>query len=141
MQPKSHDKKKFVTIVVLLALLVVTIITWSATDYFRTKSTGSIGALIIALILIIFGAKLIKSKYQSLKRGEPLKDERSRRLENKAGAYAFYIGIYWLLALGFAIDEFNLNIPASSATGLGIAGMAIIFGLSYWYFSRKGESI
>lgn len=139
MENEKNDYRKLFLMTFLLAFLIANIVAWSVLDYLNTGKKPSIGALIIALIIVVFGWKLIKSKYQSLKRGEPLKDERSRKLETKAGAYAFYIGIYWLLGLSMAIDFFHLSIPASSVLGVGIAGMAIIFGLAYWYLSRKGE--
>ncbi|MFA6306780.1 MAG: hypothetical protein WCV70_04010 [Patescibacteria group bacterium] len=139
MENKKNDKKRFILITVLLGLLIVTISAWGMLGYLNTGKKSGVGVLVIPLILVVFGFKLIKNKYQSLKYGEPLKDERSRKLETKAGAYAFYIGIYWLLGLSMAIDYFNLSIPASSVPSIGIAGMAIIFGLSYWYLNKRGE--
>jgi len=139
MENQKNDKKKLLIIIVLFGLLIVVISAWGMLDYLNTGKKSGVGILVIPLILVIFGFKLIKDKYNSLKQGEPLKDERSRKLETKAGAYAFYIGIYWLLGLSMAIDYFNLSIPASSVPSVGIAGLAIIFGLAYWYLSKRGE--
>lgn len=120
-------------------LLIIGIILWGVLDYLNTSSKEGIGVLLVVLILIVFGAKLIKNKYESIKRGEPFKDERSRKIETKAAAYAFYIGIYWLLALSIMIDTFKLEIPASSVPSVGLVGMTVIFGLSYLYLNKKGE--
>jgi len=139
MENQKNDKKRFLIITILFAFLIINIIVWGILDYSKNHQTSGLGGLIIALIIAVFGYKLLKSKYHSLKQGEPLKDERSKKIETKAGAYTFYIGIYWLLGLGIAIDTFQLNIPASSVPGMGIAGLAIIFGLAYWYLDKKGE--
>ena len=139
MENQKNDKKRFWLITIGLALLIVNIIVLGLLDYLNTHKRSGIGVLIVAATIAVFGFKLIKDKYRSLQRGEPLKDERSRKLEMKAGAYAFYIGIYWLLGLSMAIDFFGLNIPASSVPGVGIAGMAVIFGAAYWYLDKKGE--
>lgn len=139
MENQKNDQKKFLLITVVFALLIINIIVWGVLDYFNTNKKSGLGVLVIALIITVLGFKLVKDKYRSLKQGEPLKDERSRKLEIKAAAYAYYIGIYWLLGLSVAIDSFNLSIPASSVPSVGIAGLAIIFGLAYWYFSKKGE--
>lgn len=135
----ENNKKRLLLMTLVFVLLSIGIIFWGVFDYLKTSKKEGIAVVAIALIIIIFGLKLIKSRYESVKRGEPFKDERSRKLETKAAALAFYIGIYWLLAIGFAIDTFKLGIPASSVPSLGLAGMAIIFGLAYWYFSKKGE--
>lgn len=100
---------------------------------------SSILMFVASALFIIFAVYALRRVHISLKRGDPLKDERTRNIEKKAAALAFYIGIYWLLVLGFSIDRFNLEIPPSSVPSLGIAGMAVFFGLSYWYFSKKGE--
>jgi len=140
MENKRNDKKTLLIMAVLFSFLAISIIFWCVFDYLNSgKKNEGIGVIAIALTIVVFGLKLIKDKYDSLKQGEPLKDERSKKLETKAAACAFYIGIYWLLGLSIAIDNFGLSIPASSVPSLGIAGMAIIFGLSYWYFSKRGE--
>lgn len=139
METQKNDKKRFLLITILFALLIINIAVWGIFDYLKNDQKSGIGVLFIALIIAVFGFKLIKAKYNSLKQGEPLKDERSRKLETKAGAYAFYIGIYWLLGLSIVIDAFDLSIPASSVPSVGIAGMAVIFGLAYWHFNKKGE--
>ena len=135
----QNDKRKFWFIVTLFALLVANIIIWGLLNYLKTNSIKDAGVIIVALIIAVFGIKMIKDKYRSLTWGEPLKDERSRKLEIKAAAYAFYIGIYWLLGLSMAIEYYNLGIPAGSVANVGIAGQAVIFGLSYWYLSKRGE--
>ncbi|MDD4902317.1 MAG: DUF2178 domain-containing protein [Patescibacteria group bacterium] len=139
MENQKNDKKRFLAMVILLACLIVIIAAWGMFDYLNNGQKSGLGVLVIALIVAAFGFRFIKIKYNSLKQGEPLKDERSRKLETKAGAYAFYIGIYWLLGLSLAIDFFHLSIPADSVPSIGIAGMAIIFGLAYWHLNRKGE--
>lgn len=139
MKNRRNDPRAFLIMSIVLTLLILSIVLWGAFDYLNTGKKEGIGIIFVGLIIALFGFKLLKDKYKSLKRGESLKDERSRKLEIKAAAYAFYIGIYWLLALSIIIDYFKVDIPARSVPSVGLAGMAILFGLAYWYFSKKGE--
>jgi hypothetical protein len=139
MESKRNDKKALLLLIIIFVIFVVGIIFWGVFDYLNTNKKEGIGVFVIALIIAAFGFKMLRDKYKSVKRGEPLKDERSRKLTIKAAAYAFYIGIYWLLGMSIIIGAFKIGIPASSVPNVGIGGMAIIFGLAYWYFNKKGE--
>lgn len=139
MEKQNNDKKRLILVASLSALFTVTVIIWGISDYLNNNKTEGISAITIVLILAIFGFNAIRDKYASLEKGEPFKDERSIKLQTKAAAYAFCIGIYWLLGLSMIIDQYKLSIPASSVPGVGIVGMAVIFGLAHWYFNKKGE--
>ncbi len=136
---KKDEKRTLLIMAGVMGFVVVSIASWGIYDYVNTGRTEGVGVVIVALILTIFAMKMIKDKYGRIKKGEPLSDERERRLQTKSAAAAFYVGIYWLLGLSIFIGEGKLNISASSVPSIGIAGMAIIFGLAYWYFSKKSE--
>lgn len=134
------NKIRFFLLIILMSLITSTFLLWALMDVLKNGlNLSSIIMFIAAAILIVFAVYTLRKIRNSLKRGDPLKDERTRKIEMKAAALSFYISIYWLLMLSFSIDRFNLKIPSSSVPSLGIAGMAIFFGLSYWHFSRKGE--
>ncbi len=58
---------------------------------------------------------------------------------NRAAACAYYISLYWLLALSWASEKWIQFEDVSHAIGTGIIGMAIIFGICYIRISRKGD--
>jgi hypothetical protein len=134
------NRRPFILLLIIIILIAITFLLWIIQDIIiKGMTTSSLIMIGAAIILLVFAIYAVRKVYINSKSGFPYKDERTRKIESKAGAVAFYVGIYWLLAIGIAIDAFKLNIPASSVPGLGILGMAVIFGLSYWHFSRKGE--
>jgi hypothetical protein len=134
------NKFRFFILVFLMFSITGFILLWALADISRNSfSLSSIVMLIALVLIIIFAVYALRRVYSSLKKGDPFKDERTRKIEMRASALSFILSIYWLLFIGFAIDTFKLEISSSSVPGLGIAGMAVFFGLSYWYFSKKGE--
>lgn len=134
------NKLRFFLLIIIFVLIITMFLLWTSMDVLKSGlNTSSIVMFIATAILVIFAIYAIRKVRTSLKRGDPLKDERTRKIEMRASAFSFYISIYWLLALGFSIDYFKLEIPPSSVPGLGILGMAIFLGFSYWFFSKKGE--
>ena len=114
--------------------------------YFFNISPGGIELgeaiiLILPLIIILgFGIFIIKRHKDA--NGGALEDERTRNIMNVSMARAYLLSIYWLLFLGFFSKDFGLDsLETSSITGLGILGMAILFGLCYTYTSKFDKSI
>ena len=100
-------------------------------------------ALILFLPLIfILGVGIFVIKRHKDANGGALEDERTRNIMNVSLARAYLFSIYWLLALGFFSKELGLDaLAASTITGLGILGMAILLGLCYIYTSQFDKSI
>ena len=91
------------------------------------------GALILlAVFAIIIGVK----RFMGERRGEPAEDELSKLLRQKAGATAYYVSLYFWLALSYIFS--TKDIDTESAIGTGIIGMALIFALSWIYHRSKG---
>jgi hypothetical protein len=101
--------------------------------------------IITPMLLAIFMIYFVYRRYRDVKSGLPLEDERSKMVINLAASRAFYITLYWLLAISmfdsiFA-DMFGVEkLEAHQAISLGIVGMALFFMGGWFYFSRKGES-
>jgi hypothetical protein len=98
---------------------------------------------IVALIILI-GALVLWKTLKEKKSGYPLTDERTRKINWRAGYYAMFIGQYFILAylavniVGrefFGIPEIEAGYPMIAA--LLVSALSYVF-LS-WYFSRKGE--
>lgn len=124
--------------IIILSLLVISMGILLAVNTFRK---GDLGGGILGIIIVITILALAIFVYmrgnRDLKDGFPLKDERSRRVIEKASSTAFYISLYLLLAIGFFSDDFMKFRDVSQATSVAVGGMAILFLISWAYYNRK----
>jgi len=101
-------------------------------------SMGILALLILIPVLIIW--KRLKDK----KSGYPLTDERTRKINWRAGYYAMFIGQYFILAylLVDIVGREFFGMPETEA-GYPMIAAVLVSALSYiilsWHFSRKGE--
>ena len=144
----KKDKTKlflvaFITIAVLVTALVYGFIVTIKGDI----TIGSMIPLFIPLIVIFFMTFFIIRRYRDIKQGVPFEDERSKKVMTLAAAKAFYVSLYWLLAISwfeslFAEKLFNGEyLDASQTVGGGIAGMALFFFIFWFYYNRKAELV
>lgn len=138
-QEHSKDRKKLLRIAVVLALLIFTLGLYAFSVWRNDRTIEPLIMIAILATIITFGAFFVKKAYLSVKKGFPLEDERSRKVMVLALARAYLITLYWLLAIGWASDDWIKFRDVSQATGLGILGMAIIFGLCWLYYNRKPD--
>ncbi|MFC1639030.1 hypothetical protein ACFL26_02040 [Patescibacteria group bacterium] len=102
----------------------------------RTGDTkGTIASGVILALILGLMAPILKSGYDNVRRGLPMKDERTRRVETKAAAIAFYVNIYVLLAIGV----FGDSLPTHSATALAILSSALVFLVGHVVLSRSSK--
>jgi uncharacterized membrane protein len=135
----KKDKKRVLLIGVGALLFVSTLVLFAMTSIKIGNVIIGAGSIIIAVVVAIFAAFIITRKYDSVKKGFPLEDERTKNIMQLAGYRAFLVSIYWLLALSWLSDDWITFRDPSQALGMGILGMAIIFGLSWLYTSARGE--
>jgi len=134
----KKDKSKLILIIIGLISFIIGTALWLFMDWSQTGLDTELIILPIPMIFIVITTIIVvMMNYKNIKRGLPMKDEMSRKAEFKAGAYAFYLGIYLLLALGMFGDNYFER--PSQATGAGILGMAIIFFIFWIYFNKKGN--
>jgi len=137
----------------LFLITTITIIVLASAalyDYMMTAKNefnfGNLIPLLIPLLIIVFMAFFILRRYKDIKQGQPLEDERSKKVMNQAAAKSFYISLYWLLAISWFESVFAKmfgldKLDASQTVGGGIAGMAIIFFVCWFYYNKKGKLI
>lgn len=90
----------------------------------------------LAFLLLTFGMIVfIIRKWRSVKSGEPLEDEMTIRMREKAGARAFYMSLYLWLVVHYVFD-----IPAN-AFMFGLIGMVALFAINYLFLNHKGTGI
>lgn len=124
-----------ITVLVILALLIFAGILLDKGEILQLVLPVGI-IIIIGLFMIPF----VKRRYFDVKKGFPFEDERSKKIMNCTAACAYYLSLYWLLAIGFASsNEWIQFRDVSHATNTGIIGMAILFGICYLYYNEKGD--
>jgi len=130
----------FITISVLVTALVYGFMTTEI-------NIGSMIPLFIPLIIVVFMIFFIIRRYRDVKQGMPLEDERSKKVITLAAAKAFYVSLYWLLAISwfesfFAEKLFNGQyLDAGQTVGGGIGGMALLFFVFWFHYNRKAELV
>lgn len=112
---------------VVLALAVVGYVFIDTDDLF-----GSVLSFSIALVVALFGLIFLKKRYDDLKTGQPMVDERTQRVKEQAGYYAYLISLYLWLAILFFNDT-----EANTLIGRGMVGMAVIFVASWAVLNWK----
>lgn len=124
----------------LLAILgvciavIITGIIFATTTYLRGDTVGAVISAIISTIIVAFAIFTYVRGNRDLKAGIPYRDERGRKVIEKASSISFILSIYLLLAIGF-FEKFFRDV--SQATGLAIGVMAIIFAVSWVYYNRQ----
>lgn len=101
-------------------------------------STGILALIVLIGVLVIW--KTIKDK----KSGFPLADERTQKLNWKAGYYAMFLGQYFIIAYLFVniIGREFFGMPEIEAGYPMIAALlvsSVSFLVMRWHFGRKGE--
>ena len=125
---------------VLTLLLLSTFILFAITVFREGQIIEAAMALIVGIVVLGALVIFLKNQYTSVKKGFPLHDERSNKVMVLAGNKAFLISIWWILFIGWASSNEWIQLrDISQATGVGILGMAVIFGLCALYYSKRSN--
>ncbi|MFH1770588.1 MAG: DUF2178 domain-containing protein [archaeon] len=133
----NNNKIRLLAILIVSLLVIVTGILFSYTAFSKGNFAGGISGAIIAIIILTFAFFVFKRGNRDLKEGFPLKDERSRRVIEKASSKAFLISLYLLLAVGWLSDDLINFRDVSQATGIIVGIMALIFAICWIYYNRQ----
>ncbi|MBT6995138.1 hypothetical protein HN865_00725 [Candidatus Woesearchaeota archaeon] len=132
------DKLKVYSIGIAAFLLASGLILFSIVSFKNGTFVGSILSIIIAIVVLVFAIAFLKREYKEVKKGFSIHDERSEDIMKKAGSKAYLISLYWILFIGWSSSNGWLYFEdISEATGIGVLGMAILFGLCWVYYNRK----
>ncbi|UCD03619.1 MAG: DUF2178 domain-containing protein [Candidatus Woesearchaeota archaeon] len=137
METKSKDKLRIAAIIIIGLLVIATGALFSLTAFIKGDIYGGIMGILIAIIIFIFAIFVYIRGNKDLKKGLPLKDERSRKVIEKATSKAFLVSLYLLLAIGFLSDDIIHFRDVSQATGISVAIMAILFAVFWAYYNKK----
>ena len=98
----------------------------------------------ILTLIILLGVLAIWIKLKDKKSGFPSTDERTQKINWKAGYYAMFMGQYFILAylwvniIGrefFGMPDIEAGYPMIAA----LLALSVSFLVLRWHFGRKGE--
>ena len=134
---EGKDKIRMIAIIIVSLFVIATGALFSLKSFTKGNIAGGILGIVIAIIILVFAISVFRRGYGDVKKGFPLRDERSRKVIEKASSLAFYVTIYMLLAIGFLSEDIIHFRDVSQATGLAIGIMAILFAVFWAYYNRK----
>ena len=135
---KRNEKVWLLAIAVVGLFAIVTGSLFAYNSFVNGDVGGGVLGVIIALVILGFAVFIYRRGNRDLKSGYPLKDERSRRVIERATYMAFLISLYLLLAIGFLSEDVLKFRDVSQATGIAVGGMTILFAVFWIYYNRKG---
>ena len=123
---------KIKTSLVLILTLAVTITTGVYIKNAWPLNLQELASMGIAIIIVVLGLAGTLSMWNSMRTGQPLKDEMTVKLNHKAGYYAWIATIYIALAVGWVIDDIPGMAPRHGSTAvllLSVLAYFIILGV------------
>ncbi len=94
----------------------------------------------IIVIIVLFMIPFVKRRWFDVKKGFPFEDERSKKVMTNASSKAYYVSLYWMLAISFSVEVLEIvELDVGQAIGIGIVGMAVLFGIFFLYYNGKGD--
>lgn len=139
---KEIWKRKLLVGAIVLVVVAFSTVFYAVTALSDGVEIGEAALLALPLLVIIGFAFFWYNRYREVKKGHVMEDERSSKVMTHAMARAYLVSIYWLLAIGF-FEEYEpiKSMAPGTVSGLGILGMAILFGLFYIYTDRFDTSL
>ncbi|MFC1615404.1 hypothetical protein ACFL2L_01255 [Patescibacteria group bacterium] len=133
----GKEKIRMIALMIISLFVIATGTAFSIIRFMKGDLAGGIGGALIAIIILVFAIMVYRRGNRDMEEGYPLKDERSRKVIEKASSMAFYVSIYLLLVIGFLSEDVIKFRDVSQATGLAIGVMAILFAVFWAYYNRK----
>lgn len=134
---KGSDKTRLVVIAIICVLVIVTGGMFAYGSFRNEEVAGGVLGIAIALIILGFAFIVLRRGNRDLREGYPLKDERSKKVMEKASSLAFYVSLYLLLAVGFLSEDVIKFRDVSQAASISVGGMALLFLVFWIYYNRK----
>ena len=118
--------QKTIAIFIGSALVLIGVQLWAINTQWTAIEVITVAS---AVVLAGFGLYVGISRLKSFHKKESMEDEFTKKIMTKASSYAFYISLYLWLVIMFISDMISLE--SHSLIGGGIAGMALIFLISW----------
>jgi len=132
----KKEKSRLIAILLVSIVVIITGALFSYSSFNNGEIIGGVLGIIIALIILVFAGLIYFRGTSDLKKGFPLKDERSKKVLEKASSRAFYVSLYLLLLIGFLSERIPFR-DVSQATSITVGLMALLF-FGFWiYYNGK----
>lgn len=130
------DKTKFALMAIVLTLVALSFVGMGAASLIKGIIPRAIVGFTTAVALGILFAVILRKAYADMKTGMPSEDERSKRVRMYAAGNAYFISLFLWVGIMFV----RHYLTREQIIGTGVAGMAVIFVISWWYLSRKEDT-
>jgi hypothetical protein len=130
------DRLRIFGTIALFALVFLSIVLLFALMADKGRLYESTGWLVLGVIILAFSVLYLKGGLKDARNGLPFQDERTKKILLHANSTAFKLSIWWLLFLMYIADEIDI-IPRHVAAA-GIAGMALLFFISWIWYDQRG---
>lgn len=137
------EKKRFRRFVAVVAAVLVfgaIFVVWSGAV--GSDNWATIMSAVILATMALIAVVVARKRSRELRSGFPKEDERSSAIKMHAGYVAFYVSLYFLLAMGFVhaiLEDNQISLPPTSEwLMIYVAAMGSIFLVVNAYLNRKG---
>jgi len=128
---------------IVLGIGITTLVVFTFAFYIFAKPSIELFDVIsipIITIIILSTSYIVIDKWKNIKVGLPTKDERLKLAAYKAGYYGFISAIWSALGSNWlSIILFDQDLRGGLVVAAVVLVSGLVFLLSYFYFSRKGE--
>jgi peptidoglycan/LPS O-acetylase OafA/YrhL len=127
--------KKTMIIFIVAAVILVTTGFW----FFTSRSAFKPADLVMyGVIIVVVGFALFVGykRLTSVKKGEPVEDELSKKVLQKTAALSYYISLYLWLAVMYVSDKRDYETHVLLAAG--ILGMAVVYAICWLVYNFRG---
>jgi peptidoglycan/LPS O-acetylase OafA/YrhL len=127
--------KRAIILFAVIAMVIFSTVLWltNSDAPFKPADLVEVG---IILLVVGFAVIVLYKRVVSAKRGEPVEDELSKRVMQKAAAFSYFISIYIWVGVLFIKDRVKLD--TEQLIGGGILGMALVFAILWMIFNFRG---
>ena len=122
-------------IFIVEAVILVTTGFW----FFTSRSAFKPADLVMyGVIIVVVGFALFVGykRLTSVKKGEPVEDELSKKVLQKTAALSYYISLYLWLAVMYVSDKRDYETHVLLAAG--ILGMAVVYAICWLVYNFRG---
>jgi uncharacterized membrane protein len=127
--------KKIIPLLVVSILVLGTTLLWFMSSGF-SLSGAEAWQFVIIILLVAMGIYVAFSRLRRVNRGEPVEDEFSKKILQKASSISYYVSLYLWVAMIFVNSRTDMDTEV--LLGTGILGMAVIWVVLVVFFKVRG---
>lgn len=127
--------KRAIILFVVIAMVIFSTVLW-LTNVDTPFALADILEVGVIFLVVGFAILVLYKRVVSAKRGEPVEDELSKKIMQKASSLSYFISIYIWVGVLFIKDRVNLD--TEQLIGGGILCMAIVFAVTWLIINFRG---